>query len=249
MEYQLQKSMKTALYVGLLREVQVLDTLPLSMVLTDGVHGPTLAPVELLALNAVLVTISFFLLCKPSQSAKREILVLSSITLAAAASRILLEPLPNVQPLTVMCLVMGATLGARRGMAFAVIATMLSNLVLSHGWWTLFQASGWAAAAFAGSRLGLIVDNVVQMKRLAITAVIASVLFDWWVSLSILTSEMTISEFGIYLLNGLPFDALHAVGSLVTVVWVAPWLANLVYEETAQTEQPQVSGEADVISA
>jgi len=36
---------------------------------------------------------------------------------------------------------------------------------------------------------------------------------------------------------------------LVTVVWVAPWLANLVYEETAQTEQPQVSGEADVISA
>ena len=76
-----------------------------------------------------------------------------------------------------------------------------------------------------------------------------AVLFDWWVSLSILTSEMTISEFGIYLLNGLPFDALHAVGSLVTVVWVAPWLANLVYEETAQTEQPQVSGEADVISA
>ena len=177
------------------------------MVLTDGVHGPALAPVELLAINMVLITISFLLLCRPAHSAKREILVLASIAVAAAASRILLEPLPNVQPLTVMCLVMGATLGARRGMAFAVIATMVSNLVLSHGWWTLFQASGWATVAFAGSRLGLVVGNVVEMKRLAITAVVASVLFDWWVSLSIFTSGMAFSEFGIYLLNGLPLDA------------------------------------------
>ena len=148
-----------------------------------------------------------------------------------------------------MCLVMGATLGARRGMAFAVIATMVSNLVLSHGWWTLFQASGWAAIAFAGSRLGLVVGNVVDMKRLAITAVIVSVLFDWWVSLSIFTSGMTISEFGIYILNGLPFDALHAVASLVSAVWIAPWLANLIFEETVQIEEPHVSGEADVIAA
>ncbi len=241
--------MKIALYVGHQREVQGVDTPPLCMVLTDGVHGPALAPVELLAINTLLITISFFLLCRPTHSAKREILVLTSITAAAAASRILLEPFPNVQPLTMMCLVMGATLGARRGMAFAVIATMLSNLVLSHGWWTLFQASGWAAIAFAGSRLGLVIGNVVEMKRLAITAVIVSVLFDWWVSLSIVTSGMTISEFGIYLLNGLPFDALHAVASLVSAVWIAPWLANLVFEETTQIEEPQVSGEADVIAA
>ena len=219
------------------------------MVLTDGVHGPALAPVELLAINVLLITISFFLLCRPTHSAKREILVLSSITVAAAASRILLEPIPNLQPLTMMCLVMGATLGARRGMAFAVIATMVSNLVLSHGWWTLFQASGWAAIAFAGSRLGLVVGNVVDMKRLAITAVIVSVLFDWWVSLSIFTSGMTISEFGIYILNGLPFDALHAVASLVSAVWIAPWLANLIFEETVQIEEPHLSGEADVIAA
>ena len=219
------------------------------MVLTDGVHGPALAPVELLAINMVLITISFFLLCRPAHSAKREILVLASIAVAAAASRILLEPLPNVQPLTVMCLVMGATLGARRGMAFAVIATMVSNLVLSHGWWTLFQASGWATVAFAGSRLGLVVGNVVEMKRLAITAVVASVLFDWWVSLSIFTSGMTFSEFGIYLLNGLPFDALHVVASLVSVAWIAPWLTNLIFEETAQVEEPQAIGEADGITA
>ena len=219
------------------------------MVMTDGVHGPVLGPVEMLVINVVLITISFFLLCRPTHSAKREILVLTSITAAAAASRILLEPFPNVQPLTVMCLVMGASLGARRGMAFAVIATMLSNVVLSHGWWTLFQATGWAAVAFAGSKLNLVLQNEVAMKRLIITAIFASVLFDWWVSLSIYTAGMTIGEFGIYLLNGLPFDALHAIASIASAVWIAPWLANLLHEETADLSEPIASGESDVITA
>ena len=217
--------------------------------MTDGVHGPVLGPVEMLVINVVLITISFFLLCRPTHSAKREILVLTSITAAAAASRILLEPFPNVQPLTVMCLVMGASLGARRGMAFAVIATMLSNAVLSHGLWTLFQATGWAAVAFAGSKLNLVLQNEVAMKRLIITAIFASVLFDWWVSLSIYTAGMTIGEFGIYLLNGLPFDALHAIASIASAVWIAPWLANLLHEETADLSEPIASGESDVITA
>ena len=219
------------------------------MVLTDGVHGPALGPVEMLAMNVVLITAAFFLLCRPTQSAKREILVLTSITAMAAASRILLEPFPNVQPLTVMCLIMGASLGARRGMAFAVMATMLSNMVLSHGWWTLFQATGWAAVAFAGSRLNLVLQNEVAVKRLIITAIFASVLFDWWVSLSIYTAGMTIGEFGIYLLNGLPFDLLHALASVVTAVWIAPYLTNLLFEETNSLEIPQISGESDVITA
>lgn len=219
------------------------------MVMTDGVHGTVLGPVEMLILNVFLITFSFFLLCRPTESAKREILVLTSITAAAAASRVLLEPFPNVQPLTLMCLVMGASLGARRGMAFAVMATMVSNLILSHGLWTLFQATGWAAIAFAGSRLKLLDDHQVNMKRLVIASVFASVLFGWWVSLSVIGSLATFSDFGIYLLNGLPFDAIHALASIVSAVWIAPYLANLLHVETADTAEPTVSGETDVVTA
>ena len=216
------------------------------MVMTDGVHGTALGPVEMLVLNVVLVSFSFFLLCRPTQSAKREILVLTSITLAAAASRILLEPFPNVQPLTLMCLVMGASLGARRGMAFAVMATMLSNIVLSHGLWTFYQATGWAAIAFAGSKLSLVNGSQVEMKKMIFTAAIVSVLFDWWVSLSALSSLATISDFGIYILNGLPFDAIHAIASIASAVWIAPYLANLLSVETSTSEEPLSIGEVDV---
>tara|TARA_B100000282_G_scaffold207953_1_gene152904 strand:- start:191 stop:850 length:660 start_codon:yes stop_codon:yes gene_type:complete len=216
------------------------------MVMTDGVHGTALGPVEMLVLNVVLVSFSFLLLCRPTQSAKREILVLTSITLAAAASRILLEPFPNVQPLTLMCLVMGASLGARRGMAFAVMATMLSNIVLSHGLWTFYQATGWAAIAFAGSKLSLVHGSQVEMKKMIFTAAIVSVLFDWWVSLSALSSLATISDFGIYILNGLPFDAIHAIASIASAVWIAPYLANLLSVETSTLEEPLSIGEVDV---
>ncbi len=217
------------------------------MVLTDGVHGPVLGPVETLVLNVTLIGVAFALLCKPTSSPRREILVLTSITAAAAASRVLLEPFPNVQPVTMMCLVMGAVLGARRGMAFALMATMLSNLILSHGWWTLFQASGWAAVAFAGSRLGLIVEKKVQMKRMLVSAVIASLLFDWWVSLSILESGMALSTFGLYLLNGLPFDLLHMAASFTFAIWFAPYLSNLLHEEVVLEDVPLAVGETDVI--
>tara|TARA_B100000212_G_scaffold68119_1_gene47560 strand:- start:421 stop:1080 length:660 start_codon:yes stop_codon:yes gene_type:complete len=219
------------------------------MVMTDGVHGAVLGPIEMLVLNIVLITFCFFMLCRPTINSTREVLVLSSITIAAAASRIILEPLPNVQPLTVLCLIMGASLGARRGMAFAVMATMISNIILSHGLWTLFQATGWAAIAFVGSKLNLVIQSDILMKRLLVTSVIVSVLFDWWVSLSVITSGTTLFEFFLYILNGLPFDVLHALASIVSAVWIAPYLANLLHDEISDLEKPLISGEADVIAS
>ena len=136
------------------------------MVLTSGVHGPELAPTELLVLDLVILSACFVLLCKPSFGNRKGVLILSTVTLLAASSRVILEPFPNVQPLTVMCLIMGATLGARRGMAFAIMATILSNMVLSHGLWTLYQASGWAIIAFVGSKANIIIDSKLNMKIL-----------------------------------------------------------------------------------
>lgn len=217
--------------------------------MTDGVHGAVLGPIEMLVLNIFLITFCFFMLCRPTINSTREVLVLSTITIAAAASRIILEPLPNVQPLTVLCLIMGASLGARRGMAFAVMATMISNIILSHGLWTLFQATGWAAIAFAGSKLNLVIRSDILMKRLLVTSVIVSVLFDWWVSFSVITSGTTMFEFFLYILNGLPFDVLHALASIVSAVWIAPYLANLLHDEISDLEKPLISGEADVITS
>jgi len=221
----------------------------LFMVLTDGVHGPALAPSEMLLFNSAIIAFCYVLLCKPSFTKKGEMFVLSALTIAAAASRIVLEPLPNVQPLTVMCLVIGATLGARRGMAFAVMATLLSNLFLSHGYWTIFQGTGWAIIALVGSKINLIHDKQIVMKKLIFSSVVCSTLFGWWVSLSIYKIGMSGELFFLYILNGLPFDFMHVMASLVTAVWLAPWLVNLTSDISYADNRETSVGETDVIIA
>ena len=133
-------------------------------------------------------------------------------------------------------------------MAFAVMATMLSNVVLSHGLWTFYQATGWAAIAFVGSKLSLVHGSQVEMKTdyYICNCICTLRLVGFTFALS---SLATISDFGIYLLNGLPFDAIHAIASIASAVCIAPYLANLLHVETASMEEPISLGEADVITA
>lgn len=216
------------------------------MVLASGTHGPLLESGWLLAIQVVLITTAFLLLTKPSQNPRREVLLLSSIVLFTAALRVAMEPLPNVQPVTMACLVAGARLGLRRGVAFAIMVTLLSNMVISDGWWTLFQASGWAMVAAAGAKF-LNSEGVLNMRNLLYLSVATSLLFDWWVSLSIIDSSTTFSDFMLYLANGFIFDLLHIFATMTFAIWLAPALSDLISEDATLTESALAVGETDVV--
>ncbi len=216
------------------------------MVLASGTHGPVLESGWMLAIHVVLIIAAFLLLTKPSHNPRREVLLLSSIVLFTAALRVAMEPLPNVQPVTMACLVAGARLGLRRGIAFAIVVTLLSNMVISDGWWTLFQASGWAMVAAAGAKF-LNSEGVLNIKNLLYLSVVTSLLFDWWVSLSIIDSGTTFTDFMFYLANGLTFDLLHIFATMAFALWLAPALSDLISVDTSLTESPLAAGETDVV--
>ena len=117
-----------------------------------GVHGPTLSPVASMFLDAALVATAFLLLAKPTKRPIANMLFFASLVLSVSLIRVVMQPLPNIQPVTVAALLVGAQLGARRGAAFALLVTMISNFFIGNGWWTLFQAAGWASVAVFGSR-------------------------------------------------------------------------------------------------
>jgi energy-coupling factor transport system substrate-specific component len=142
-----------------------------------------------------------------------------------------MQPLPNIQPVTVACLLVGAQLGARRGAAFAVMVTMLSNFFMGDGWWTIFQAAGWATVAVFGSRISLVVDGVYNATRTCLAAIASAFMFGMIASLSILDGNMTGTDFLIYLANGWPFDALHALGNLTFAIWFGAWFSSLLREQ------------------
>jgi len=147
-----------------------------------------------------------------------------------------MQPIPNVQPVTVAALLVGAQLGARRGAAFAVLVAMTSNFFIGDGWWTLFQAAGWASIAFAGSRLSLVTTSGLNLRRACVASLIAAFWFDLVVSFSILDGTISITEFITYLGHGLPFDFLHMAGNFTFVVWMGNWFSGLLEEEPTLDE-------------
>ncbi|MDA7846241.1 hypothetical protein N9A87_04255 [Euryarchaeota archaeon] len=193
-----------------------------------GTHGPELSPTMGLVLDVVLLGFAFLLLAGPNRRSVHDVVLMAALVVSVSLLRVVMQPLPNVQPVTLACLMVGAQLGARRGAAFAVMVAMLSNFFMGDGWWTIFQAAGWATVAVFGSRFSLVVDGVYNSGRTCLAAILSAFIFDFIVSLSILDGTFGVVEFMIYLANGIPFDALHALGNLTFAIWFGAWFSGLI---------------------
>ena len=201
-----------------------------------GVHGPTLSPFASLVLDVTLLASAFWLLAKPTKRPIMDSLFLATLVLSVALLRVVMEPLPNVQPVTVAALLVGAQLGARRGAAFAVLVAMISNFFMGDGWWTLFQAVGWASVAVAGSQLSLITPSGLNLRKAIFASLAAAVWFDLIVSFSILDGTIGFTDFITYLIHGIPFDLLHMASNLAFVVWLGGWFSGLLEEQPTLEE-------------
>ena len=196
-----------------------------------GTHGPEVSPTMGLVLDIVLLSFAFWLLAGPNRRSVHDVVLMATLVASISLLRVVMQPLPNVQPVTLACLLVGAQLGARRGAAFAVMVAMLSNFFMGDGWWTIFQAAGWATVAVLGSRLSLVVDGAYNAGRTCVAAIGSAFLFGFIVSFSILDGTFGVSEFMIYLANGLPFDALHALGNLTFAIWFGAWFAGILTQQ------------------
>jgi len=160
-----------------------------------------------------------------------------------------MQPLPNIQPVTVAALLVGAHLGAKRGVAFAILVTLLSNLLISHGWWTLFQALGWSVVAVVGARANLIADGRLNHARLYVAAALVAPLFGLISTLSLVSGSMTVGQFALLLGQGLPFDAIHALGNVAFAVWTGSMLHRFLSGLTALENDVLATGELHGLDA
>ncbi|MBT5254919.1 MAG: hypothetical protein HOL72_04060 [Euryarchaeota archaeon] len=214
-----------------------------------GTHGPVLSPMTSLVLDIGLLVAAFWLLATPSKKSLGDTLLLLTLVLAVSAARVLMQPLPNIQPVTVAALIIGAQLGARRGAAFAILVAMISNAIIGNGWWTIFQAIGWASVAVIGSKFAIIANGELQRNRLFVAAIASAFVFDLIVSFSIIDSSTSIVSFLTYLAHGIPYDLLHALGNLTFAVWFGSWFADVVAEEIVVEEVELMSEESIICHA
>jgi energy-coupling factor transport system substrate-specific component len=157
----------------------------------------------------------------------RELAVIATLAAAAAAGRVLFAAVPGVQPVTVIAIVAGASLGARAGVATGALAAFVSNLFLGQGIWTPQQMLGWGACGAAGALLAPVLRN-----RWALAAVAAVLGFGFSVSMDVWLwygfSPHTFAALAAVTGRGLWFDVSHAVGNVMIALAAGPELRRML---------------------
>jgi energy-coupling factor transport system substrate-specific component len=157
----------------------------------------------------------------------RELAVIATLAAAAAAGRVLFAAVPGVQPVTVIAIVAGASLGARAGVATGALAAFVSNLFLGQGIWTPQQMLGWGACGAVGALLAPFLRNRWVLASVAAVLGFAfSVSMDVWLWYGF--SPHTFPALAAVVGRGLWFDVSHAAGNVMIALAAGPELRRML---------------------
>ncbi len=205
-------------------------------------HAVNLGPNGMLIVNVVLLSMIGWGLLKTEKNitTQSDLVILSLLAIFAISGRILLEPLPNIQPVTVIVLLTGIHFGATRSIVLATSVALISNLFLGHGLWTIYQALGWSLIGVFGALISnkIYINNSISINPLMFIAGASGFIFDWIVSISAL-HVISSDIFFLYILSGIPFDILHASGNMFFVAWFAIPLSEIMTRHVS-IKQPSV---------
>jgi energy-coupling factor transport system substrate-specific component len=184
----------------------------------------------------------------------RIVALVGTLAAFAALGRIAFAAVPNVKPTTDIVLIAGFALGGGPGFAVGAIAGLTSNFFFGQGPWTPWQMAAWGATGVVGAGLARIVSLSARLPlirpglgretkhngagepprvgrwTLALVCCVAGFAFtvvqdvgDW-----VTFSDHSFSQLGVYVGQGLGFDAIHAGGCLVFALAFGPALTRSI---------------------
>jgi energy-coupling factor transport system substrate-specific component len=190
-----------------------------ALVVQDGALATALGAAALVAAG-----VAWF---EAGTDSTRELAVIATLAAAAAAGRVLFAAVPGVQPVTVIAIVAGASLGVRAGAATGALAAFVSNFFLGQGIWTPQQMLGWAVCGATGALLAPTLRN--RWVLAAVAAVLGfafSASMDVWLWYGF--SPHTVAALAAVVGRGLWFDAAHAAGNVVIALAAGPELRRML---------------------
>ena len=162
----------------------------------------------------------------------RKITLIALLSTLAYIGRLLFAWIPNVQPVTVILLIITLEMGLVEGFLTASLSMILSNIFLGMGPWTLYQIASFAIVILVFFCLKFLWRQTWKQPLLKLTfftimAGLMGYLYGFVISI-FSVYFYHIPKFWVYYFQGLPFDTLHALGNIGFWILLSPLLPRII---------------------
>jgi energy-coupling factor transport system substrate-specific component len=160
----------------------------------------------------------------------RMVAVVATLAAVAALGRDAFVALPDVKPITAIAFVVGYALGPLPGFTVGAIGMLASNVMLGQGPYTPWQMAAWGLVGLSGAGLGRLMRRRLGRVPLALACALAALgakeimnFYTWTIGASHTPAALLIA-----VANGLPFDIVDTLATLLFALAFGPELARLL---------------------
>jgi len=178
-------------------------------------------PIALVVSALSLLFMGLGLFEQKSASAEKVVL-LAILTAVASAGRVLFVSLPVANPVSFIVIMSALAFGPHFGFMVGALSALVSNMILGHGPWTLWQMLLWGLMGFISGWLHLFLSKHKWIR--AAYGFLWGFLFGWAMNLyHVFSGYMTDAGIGAFFLasaSSFFFDLMHAVSSFILLIFL-----------------------------
>ena len=151
----------------------------------------------------------------------QEIALIGILAAVNITSRLYLQALPNIKPVTSIIILSVILFGLAFSLKLTIVTTLVSDIFLGFGLYTFFQILAWVVICVITDFIAPFVRKKHPLFLMAIFSAIMGYVFGFVVSFEKLMIGGPVM-FWTYYLSGLTFDTFHAIGNFVFYLLCAP---------------------------
>ena len=181
-------------------------------------------PSTLILVGASLVSlVLLFLSFDLKQVSVRSLGLVAAFSSVGAALRVLMAPIPGVNPISALSIVGGLAFGRHIGFLIGALSALVSNCILGQGVWTFWQMYAWGLIGWIAGVIGV---TKLSEKRFVLygfgflSGLLFGFIMNIWSIISFYHPDSLWSAFLIFA-AAFPFDCLHGIATVILlgVMW------------------------------
>ena len=156
--------------------------------------------------------------------------IVAMLSSLSAASRIFFAPLAQVTPSDWITFSGGFCFGLSAGFVIGTLTILISNFVLGHGAWTIFQIVGLGLIGIIGGLIGKLTRKW-KVKSYSLLLAACAFLYDYITNiwfLLFLPYPKTLEWYLIICVLGFKFDMMHAIGNFLFMYFFSENTINIL---------------------